>query len=172
MERRNQWVLGFFACFFFFSLNKQNIQSSLLLVPQCRPAEVSSTAFSSSWSQRSSHRFSLMARRGPSTPSTERSRLSTRRNVWQVVLPPPSPSRLSASTPEWSSCLMMSMCLRFRLLSQGLQEDSSDQAGGENHHHLPERELLLRRHCESIQGPSVRIQRTPQGGRFFQVPFF
>lgn len=83
---------------------KKNTQGCLLIAPQCRPAEVSSTAFSSSWSQRNSHRSSPMARRGPSTPSTERSRPNTRRNVWQVRL------TRRPLKPEWSGCLTVSMC--------------------------------------------------------------
>lgn len=56
------------------------------LRPQCRPAAVSSTASSSNSSLRSFRRFSPTVHLAPSTLSTERSRPSMRRSVWQVRL--------------------------------------------------------------------------------------
>ena len=51
----------------------------------------------------------------------------------------------------------------YRVLPQSLQASPSDQAGEEIDDHLSERELLLRRHCPSVQGQEVQIQGTSKG---------
>lgn len=50
-----------------------------------------------------------------------------------------------------------------RLLPQGVQEDPRHQGGGASHHHLPARELFLRGHSASFQGPPLRVQGAAQG---------
>ena len=50
-----------------------------------------------------------------------------------------------------------------RLLSQGVQEGPCDAGAGACRDGVSARELVLRRHGASIQGPAIRVQGPHQG---------
>lgn len=155
-----QWRGEISTCFFFFSphLDGEKKASLLIVCPSSVPA--SRSEFHRIQQQLESEKFPPLFPNGPPrafhTLNREEQAKHEKKRLAGTFAAGPWSLFASLRVERLAHGVNMpSLC--HRLLQEGLQEDSSHPAGGESHHHLPERELLLCRHRQSFQGPSVRI---------------